>query len=122
MMSQPEPYNYVRYTWWKTHDITGLASKLRERFTVIDLRHPSRTDAMISLGERDIAQIEAKADTLSAYLAPSKAVLFQKESASFTKRDMELRETILALYPHVIPAPLPFFYRREPKFKVQATS
>jgi hypothetical protein len=121
-MSRPEPYFYVRYTWWKAHDIVGLTSKLKERFTVMELRRPDEKGEFISLGERDIARIEVKADTLSAYIAPSKAVLFQKESAPFTKRDMELRETLLALYPHVIPAPIPLFYRREPKFKMHATS
>jgi len=120
-MSRSEPYLYVRYTWWKTHDIAGLTSKLKEKFTVIELRRPGGTEGMISLSEMDVAQIEVKADTLSAYLAPSKAVLFQKESAPFTKRDLELRQTILALYTHVLPGPLPFFYRREPKFKTQET-
>jgi len=116
-MSGPEPYRYIRYTWWKTYDIAELASKLKERFTVIELRSYGRNEDVPSITRRDTPQIRVKADTLSAWLAPSRVILFQKESAPFTKRDMELREIVLSLYSHVIPGPLPFFYRKEPKFE-----
>ena len=108
----------MRWNWWKSYNIPEVTSKLKERFTVIILRQSSLTGESIrsDLSIRDTPQIEVKADTLSAYLAPSKAILFQKHGAPFTKKDMELREILLSMYPHTISMPIPFYYRREPKF------
>ena len=115
MMSQLQPYSYVRYTWWKTYSVEELVSKLKDRFTVIEPQ--GLKGESLSPIQGDIPKIEVKADTLVVYVAPSRAVLSQKESKPFTKRDMELREIVLSLYPHATPGPLPFFYRREPKFQ-----
>jgi len=115
-MRRLEPYNYVRYTWSKTYDIMALIPKLKERFTVIDLpRSDQRWD--VSLNPRDRPQIEVKADTLSAQLAPARAILFQKESAPFTRLDMELREVVLTMYPHSVATPISLYYRKEPEFQ-----
>ena len=115
-MRRLEPYNYVRYTWLKTHDIMALIPKLKERFTVIDLPRPDR-HWDLALNPRDRPQIEVKADTLSAYLAPAKAILFQKESAPFTRLDMELREAVLTMYPHRVATPISLYYRKEPELQ-----
>lgn len=113
------PYNYVRWTWWKNYEIHELTSKLKEQFIIIMLRQPDLKEESLRLSIRDTPQIEVKADTLSAYLAPAKAVLFQKKSAPFTKKDLELRKMLLTMYPHSIPMPIPVYYRREPKFQTE---
>jgi hypothetical protein len=119
-MSHPEPYYYVRWTWGKAHDITALTSKLRVLFGVIELRKLGQNGDLGTLfSKKEIAQIKVKADTLSAYVAPIKAVLFQKQRALFTDLDLELRKAILALYPHSTFSPIPLFYMREPKFETQ---
>ncbi len=40
-------------------------------------------------------EILLKADTLSAFLSTSRAILFQKGRHPFTKKDMELRRIVL---------------------------
>jgi hypothetical protein len=117
-MSVP-PYHYVRWTWWKTYSVTDLVSTLKDRFTVTLMKQIPGQDEMISLNRRDTPFMEVKADTLSVYIAPSKAVLFQKEGAPFTERDLELRKILLELYGHATPAPLPLFYRAEPPFQTR---
>jgi len=116
-MSRPEPYSYVRFTWWKVHDIKGLYARFVDRFTV---KMPSGLQGeSLSLIQRDIYRMEVKADSLVAYVAASRAVLSQKESRPFTKKDLELREAILELYPHATPGPLPFYSRKEPPFRIE---
>jgi hypothetical protein len=116
-MSRPELYSYVRFTWWTAYDIKGLYAKFVDRFTV---RMPSGLQGeSLSLIQRDIYRMEVKADSLVAYVAPSRAVLSQKESRPFTMKDLELREAILELYPHVSPGPFPFYNRKEPPFRVE---
>jgi len=113
------PYHYVRWTWWKTYSVTDLVSRaLKDKFTVTLMKQIEGQE-MISLNRRDTPFMEVKADTLSAYVAASKAVLFQKEGTPFTERDLELRKTLLELYSHATPAPLPFFYRAEPAFQTR---
>ena len=44
-------------------------------------------------------EVLVKADTLAAFLSAYRAVLFQKVRASFTRRDMKLREILLSYIP-----------------------
>lgn len=116
-MSHLTPYVYTRWTWGKTYKIIELTEKLKE-FTVILMKIIDPDNSNFRLNITDTPILEVKADTLSAYLAPSKVSLFQKESAPFTKRDLDLREILLSLYPHSTSTPIPFPVQKEPEFRV----
>ena len=115
------PYHYVRWTWRRSYDAAELAEKLGG-FTVTFLNPAGKEGEMITISNSEIEFLEVKADTLSARLAPSKAVLFQKESAPFTKRDMELRSILFQLYTRSRGTPLPWPLQSEPPFETQTTS
>jgi len=110
-------YHYVRYTWWRRVDLEEVAATLDGSFYVKTKKMPS-DDREIAL-YRDFREgLNVKADTLGVNLSPVRAVLYQKESAPFTARDVELREKILELYPRDRPTPFPLFYSKEPEFEV----
>ncbi len=119
-MSQAEPYHYVRFSWWKKHSPTELVERLKREFTIIlpklEKYNTYEYDISFYKGERWEALV--KADTLSAFLSPDRAVLFQRTRAPFTERDMELRKTIFSLYPHSRPTPFPWEFSHEPPFEV----
>lgn len=64
----------------------------------------------------NLRELKLKADTLNAFISLTRAILFQKERAPFTPRDMELRKRILEIYPRN--RPTPFLINDEPKFEV----
>jgi len=65
--------------------------------------------------ERD--ELRVSADTLSVILSRLRAVLYQKEAAPFTARDVELRKRVLELYPKNRETPFPLLFIHEPKFE-----
>jgi hypothetical protein len=109
-----KPYHHVRWNWFRSYKIPELISELKGQFTIIMLKQPEFTGMRSERSMLDTQQIVVKADTLSAYVSPIKAVLFQKKSAPFTKKDMELREILLTLYPNSY---VPGDQTREPKFQ-----
>lgn len=111
------PYRYIRYNWWRKVDLKEAAEELGGAFSVEDLTMP-RDDREYSFFKEIREEIKVRADTLSAYLSPIRAMLFQREPAPLTARDMELRRMILELYPKNRPTPLPLFFSDEPKFEV----
>lgn len=117
-MSRLPPYGYIRWTWGKNYKVMELTEKLKG-FTVILMKNFDPENRSVRLNTTATPILEVKADTLSAYLAPSKADMFQKESAPFTKRDLELREILFSLYPRNTPTPLPFSVQKEPAFQVE---
>lgn len=110
-------YHYVRYTWWKDIDLKEVAAIFNGIFH-IKLKEMPRDDRELALYRDYRERLTVKADTLGVYLSPIRAVLYQRESAPFTARDVDLRERILGLYPHDRPTPFPMFYSVEPKFEV----
>jgi hypothetical protein len=115
---------YARFTWYSPYNLEELATKLKESFTIVKSpakkkKEPWNLTARVWSFQDDVREeIEVKADTLFASLSPFRAILFQKEKAPFTKKDMELRETVLALYPRSTATPVPFrFGEKEPKFE-----
>ena len=118
-MNQAKPYHYVRYTWWSKHSPTELVQRLEGEFNVTPpkLEKDDIYDMSLHRGERWEALV--KADTLSAFLSASRAVLFQRTRAPFTKKDMDLRKTIFSLYPRNCPTPFPWMFSHEPPFEVE---
>lgn len=117
-MSNEKPYLYVRFVWWKSHNLEELATKLKERFTLVShtmLRKKEQSELAIHKDSRE--EIQLKADTLSALLSKHRAALFQKQKVPFTRKDMELRKKILDLYPRDSPTPFPWSFSSEPKFE-----
>jgi hypothetical protein len=63
-------------------------------------------------------ELKVSSNTLTAMLSAFRAVLYQKEAASFTERDMKLREKVLELYPRKRSTPFPIpLISIEPKFE-----
>jgi hypothetical protein len=116
----------VRFTWVQPYKLEELVTELQERFTLVKSlvrkkKEPwDMTARAWSFQDDAREEIEVRADTLFAFLSPFRATLFQKEKAPFTKKDMELRETVLALYPRDTATPVPFrFGEKEPTFEKQ---
>lgn len=118
-MTETEPYHYVRFCWWKAHNLKKLVEELRTQFSVVKLPKPEEKEADLSLSRKVRGVVEVKADTLSAFLSAYRAVLSQKEKAPFTESDRQLRKTVLALYPHARPTPFPWEFSEEPKFEIE---
>jgi hypothetical protein len=91
--------------------------EFRKKFIVKRLYPPTgRVDLAVFKDFREELKIEA--DNIKAFLSPQRAVLFQKEPAPFTAKDMELRKRILELYPRDRITPIPIFFNREPEFEI----
>lgn len=113
-----KPYYYVRFVWWKSHNLEELVTKLKERFTLVERASSKMEQSEFNWLLDLYPEIEIRADTLSVFLSANRAVLFQREKASFTRKDMELREAILDSYPKDRPTPFHLFSRApEPKFE-----
>ena len=112
------PYYHVALSnWGQLHDVVKLSEELQKDFTFVKTLLPERKAAVVvSELKGPVPEIEFKADTLFALIAPNKAALFQKERKPFTKKDTELRKKILDLYPCKFNLPL---FAREHTFEVQ---
>lgn len=117
MKMMSKPYRYIRYKWWRKIDLNEVSKEMSREFSKEDLTMP-KNDREFSFFKEVRAEIKVMADTLSAYLSPSRALLFQKEPSPFTAKDIELREKILELYPRNRPTPLPLFFSDEPQFEI----
>ena len=115
-MRKDEPYHFVRFLWAARVDLEAKEEALAEY--VIGWRNPPETESKMHLHLYNLRELKLKADTLNAFISLTRAVLFQKERAPFTPRDMELRKKILEIYPRNRPTPFPFLINDEPKFEV----
>jgi len=116
-MRKDEPYHFVRFLWATTVDLKVMEEELAEY--VVGWRLPSETESKMHMHLYNLRELKLKADTLNAFISLTRAVLFQKERAPFTPRDMELRRRILEIYPRNRPTPFPFLVNDEPKFEVK---
>ena len=106
----------MRFRWWQGVDLKKASEALGTEFGVEPIELPQ---AGISIVRDERDELKVHSDTLGAILSRFRAVLFQKESAPFTERDVRLRERILELYPRNRPTPFPWEYSAEPKFEVE---
>ncbi len=111
-------YFCLRHTWVKRVDVKGLAENLGSSFEVTP-RKVSDPDPLSIAGQDTKETFQVRADTLYAYLSPTRATLFQKERRPFTERDLELRKRIFVHYPHDRATPLPWGFSQEPQFEVE---
>jgi len=116
-MGVVKPYHYIRFNWWRRVDLNKAADELRETFSVETYTIPWDERA-ISLNNEMNEELRVRADTLTAFLSPFKVVLFQRDPAPFTERDVALRKKMIELYPHERPTPFPFMFGTEPRFEV----
>lgn len=111
-------YSYVRYAWWREVDIDELSRQLSTKFEVKPVKTPESTVYEFSLYKDVRREVLVKADTLKAYISRFRAVLFQRDRAPFTPRDMELRRRLLEVYPRDRPSPFPWAFSDEEPFEV----
>jgi hypothetical protein len=112
-----KPYFYVRFVWRENINLKNLFHKLSREFKVEDRPMPYG-DMDVSLYKMHRDSLKVNADTLSAFLYPFKAVLFQKAAAPFTSRDLSLRNKILELYPRNRSTLVTISFTREPKYDI----
>jgi len=110
-----EKYQHVRFRWWNSVDLDKAKEELGA-FTPSVKQLPT---GGFDLYKDDKRELTAASDTLVAHLSGFRAVLTQKEARPFTKRDAELREKVLQLYPQNRPTPFPWEWSPEPKFQVE---
>lgn len=108
-----QPYHFVRHVWINRVDLKKISKDLSKSFHIETLTRPS-DDREISFFKNDRETLRVKGNTLIVRLSPFRAVLFQKEPAPFTEKDMELKKRIFELYPHSKIIPLKFAHK-EPK-------
>ena len=111
-------YSYVRYTWWREVDIDKLGDELSEKFEVKPVNVPESTMYELSLHKDARDETLIRADTIGAYISRFRAVLFQRDRAPFTSRDLELRSRILEVYLRDRPSPFPWAFSEEEPFEV----
>jgi hypothetical protein len=111
-------YSYVRYTWWNEVDLDALGVELSAEFDVKPVNVPESTVYELSLYKDARDETLVKADTIGAYISRFRAVLFQRDRAPFTARDLELRRRILEVYPRDRPSPFQWGFSEEEPFEV----
>ncbi|MBS7631781.1 hypothetical protein KEJ47_09505 [Candidatus Bathyarchaeota archaeon] len=94
-----------------------VAEELKEfKLEKIDM---PKDETELSLFKDERESLKVKADTLIAFLSPTRAVMSQKSPAPLTRRDLRLREKILQLYNRDRPTPFPWSWSVETKFEVE---
>ncbi len=111
-------YSYVRFTWWREVDIDELGDELSAEYEVKPVKTPESTMYELSLFKNARNETLVRADTIGAYISMFRAVLFQRDRAPFTSRDMALRKRILEAYPRDRPSPFPWAFSDEVPFEV----
>ena len=114
-----KPYFHIRYTWWDIIDLDEVRKDLETRFEVTELFVPS-SNWEVALFPYHREHLRVRADNLSARLAHMRAVIYQKNWAPFTERDVELRRKIREIYDRDLITPLPLAFKTEPEFEVEA--
>ena len=111
------PYYYVRFRWDRGADLKALAEELYGNYE-FDWFSIERTEEEFSLFKDESVELKVRADTLRAFVSPVRAVLYQKERAPFTPRDIGLRKTLLKWYPKKRLSPMPLLFGTEPEFEI----
>lgn len=112
-----KPYYYVRFRWLHGINTVEVAEELAEDFTV-EAKKTFESDRDMTLYRGHREELKVTADSLTALLSSTRAVLYQRKPIPFTARDMRLRVKILELYPRGRVTPLPLLFSDEPRFEV----
>ena len=112
-----KPYYFIRYEWYDRVDLDALAKELEESF-IVELRPQPSGSLDLSIYRKEREGLKVTGDSLSVFLYPFKAVLFQREPAPFTPRDLMLRRRILELYRRNRSSILATSIHREPNFQI----
>ena len=113
-----KPYRYTRFRWWSRVNLAQIVNELGEQFEVEEVVMPS-SETEISVYEDERDEFKIKGDTLTVYISNFRAILNQREAASFTRKDLILRDKIFDLYSRSRPTPFPWLFDVEPKFEVE---
>ena len=67
-------YHYARFRWWSRLNLESLSKKLSENYDVKKLEMP-RYELVLSMRKDHLDEYLVNSDTLSVFLAPTKAVI-----------------------------------------------
>ena len=118
MILVEKPYFYLRYRWLKPVDFDAVFAEL-SGYSIEHRPLPIPLplfDYSFLRDNRDGYKVTA--DTLSAFLHPLKAMMFQTEPRAFTIRDLKLREVVLRHYTMKRATPVTPTLIKEPPFKI----
>lgn len=107
----------MRHVWGSPVDVDRLVDEFEDYDLV--MKQPPDDPAKMSVQSYNLKELWVRADTVTAFLSPHRAVLAQKERAHFTGKDMELRSRVFKLYPYSRPTPFPFNVSTEPAFELE---
>ena len=79
------------------------AEQLGSDFEIKPINTPELSDQEVAIYKTTRKEIMVKADTVGAIIGTFRAILYQKDKAPFTSRDLLLRQKILELYPRTSP-------------------
>jgi hypothetical protein len=113
---ETKPYFYVRFRWDRGADLKALEGELGDY--EVEWFSIERTKEEFSLFKEESVELKVRADTLRAFVSSVRAVLYQKERAPFTPRDLRLREILLKWYPRKRMSPMPLLFGTEPEFEI----
>ena len=116
-MDKREPYHFVRFLWTGSMDLDEMEKEFEEY--VVGWRIPPESFSKMDVHIYNLKELKLKADTLGVYVSITRAILFQKTPAKFTKKDIELRKRIFEIFPRNRPTPFPFLVVDEPKYEVE---
>jgi hypothetical protein len=105
----------------KKIDVDKISTELSEKFNVEAIKDHG-WDLELTLMKEARDKYIIKSDTLTVFLSIYRANMFQKETAPFTPRDLELRARMLELFPKERPTFLPWQSNTEPEFETQPGS
>jgi hypothetical protein len=111
-----EPYHHVRFRWERAADLSRLKTMLSGSYSVVaSMRR--REGVELAFKESMRRELKVEADTLRVTLESFRAIMFQREAAPFTARDLALRNAVVELYDRLGPFnsdPIP-----EPSFELE---
>ena len=113
------PYIHTRFVWGLPIDLSEIEKELEGKFEIKMITMPRDDTHEISLFKNVRDELQVTADTLKARISGLRATLYQKESAPFTERDLELRKIIFERYPYNTSSPFTGWLRSEPKFEIK---
>ena len=91
-------HNEVRRRWLRPADLTKMEEQLKSYGFMTGWYKYPYTDGPLSHGKPD--ELKVKADTIAARLSGYTAVIYQRDPATPTEKDLQLKNVLADEYPH----------------------
>jgi len=109
-------YHHVRWRWWNKIDADKVSKELSDKYKV-EIIPDHGWDLELTYLKEARDRFLIKSDTLTVFLSIYRVVMVQKKRAPFTKKDVELRNRMIELFPFERSTFLPMHISSEPEFE-----